>query len=479
MIPQEEVPHMPVEQHKSFAVAVFGRWAIDLATSETNKCPRGRVFARKPIPNECSVMHSQSNSTVEQHSANEAELQKQTTLHLSQALELALLTGCQDRHYAFGLATALVSKGVYVDIIGSDEIDSPELHATPNLRFLNFRNGQSKNATFGQKVWKLLVYYSKLFRYVTRSKPEILHVLWNYKLEFFDRTILMAYYKALGKKVVLTAHNVNQARRDGKDSWLNRSTLKIQYRMCDHIFVHTQNMKNELCATFGVAEQAVTVIRYPVNNAFPDTELMPKAAKRRLGLKDDERAILFFGRIVPYKGIEYLLDAVRLVLDKQSGYRLIIAGEPKKGDEEYVARIRSSLTRMFDEEQILLTAQFIADRDLELYFKAADVLVLPYKEIFQSGILFLSYSFGLPAIATDVGSFREDILEGSTGFLCKPGDPTDMARAVERYFASDLYKNLNVRRQELKDYANANHSWHAAAELTYNAYREISGKTAS
>ena len=274
------------------------------------------------------------------------------------AIGMALLTGCQDRHYAFGLATALASKGVYLDIIGSNEIDSPELHTTPNVRFLNFRRGQSDNATFAQKLSNLVVYYAKLIRYVARPRPKILHILWNYKLEFADRTILMLYYKVLGKKVVLTAHNVNQARRDSKDSWFNRTTLKIQYLLCDHIFVHTQKMKDELCQDFGVAEKAVTVIRYPINNALPDTELTSAEAKRRLGLREDERTILFFGRIVPYKGIEYLLDAFRLLLaDKQANYRLIVAGEPKKGSEEYLHEIQRSVTKDFDQGHVILKMQ--------------------------------------------------------------------------------------------------------------------------
>jgi D-inositol-3-phosphate glycosyltransferase len=121
--------------------------------------------------------------------------------------------------------------------------------------------------------------------------------------------------------------------------------------------------------------------------------------------------------------------------------------------------------------------QFIPDEEMELYLKGGDVLVLPYKEIFQSGVLFLAYSFGLPVVATDVGSFREEIVEGKTGFLCKPGDPADLAKAIETYFASDLYKNFKVRRQEIKDYANAHHSWRAVAELTENAYAKIMGKT--
>jgi len=386
--------------------------------------------------------------------------------------EVALLTGGIDRPYAFGLAMELVSEGVHLDIIGGDEIDSPELHANPNLRFLNFHGSQRQNANFAEKLSKLLVYYAKLIRYAARSKPKVLHILWNNKFEFFDRTILMLYYKVMGKKMALTAHNVNQARRDAKDSWLNRLTLRIQYRLCDHIFVHTNKMKDELCQDFGVSEKAVTVIRHPVNNAFPDTELTATEAKQRLGLRDEEKAILFFGRIRPYKGIEYLLDAFRL-LDKQADYRLIVAGEPKKGSEEYLHEIRERVKTDFDQGRVVLRIQFIPDDEMELYLKGADVLVLPYKEIFQSGVLFLAYSFGLPVVATDVGSFREEIVEGSTGFLSKPGEPADLAKAIQTYFASDLFKNLRVRRPELKDYANANHSWQAVAKLTCGAYTKM------
>ena len=422
----------------------------------------------------------QMSSVSEKSPAKELEIQERAIFNSPLRIEIGLLTGCQDRPYASGLAMALISKGVSLDIIGSDEIDSPELHTTPNVRFLNFRGSQRNDANFPEKLSKLLVYYVRLIRYAARSKPKTLHILWNNKFEFFDRTILMLYYKMLGKKIVLTAHNVNQARRDSKDSWLNRTTLKIQYRLCDHIFVHTQKMKDELCQDFDVPENAVTVIRHPVNDAFPDTELTPIEAKRSLGLRVDEKAILFFGRIRPYKGIEYLLDAFRILsADGRANYRLIVAGEPKKGSEEYLHEIRQSIKKDFNQGQVILRIQFIPDEEMELYLKGADVLVLPYREIFQSGVLFLAYSFGLPVVATDVGSFREEIVEGSTGFLCKPGDPAELAKAIETYFASDLFKNLKVRRQEIKDYANANHSWHAVAELTRNAYVKMLGRNSS
>jgi hypothetical protein len=145
----------------------------------------------------------------------------------------------------------------------------------------------------------LAKYYARLFRYAAVTEAKVIHILWNNKIEQFDRTLLMLYYRLMGKKVALTAHNVNQARRDSNDGLLNRITLKIQYRLCGHIFVHTQKMKSELCGDFGVRPEAVTVIRHPINNAFPDTDLTPAQARQRLGIQSTEKTILFFGRLRP------------------------------------------------------------------------------------------------------------------------------------------------------------------------------------
>jgi D-inositol-3-phosphate glycosyltransferase len=390
-----------------------------------------------------------------------------------------LLTGCQDRPYAYGLAMALISKGVSVDVIGGDEMDSPDLYTTPRLSFLNLGGRQQQKAGLARKASRWLVYYAKLVRYSMSAKPKIFHILWNNKFEYLDRTLLMVYYKLRGKKIALTAHNVNQARRDSNDSILNRLTLRIQYRLADHMFVHTQKMKSELLADFGVRERAVTVIRHPINNAFPDTDLTPPEAKRRLGIKDSEKTILFFGRIRPYKGLEHLLAAFQQLLTSHKNYRLIIASEPKKGSEKYLEEIQQTINRIDNEGRILQKIKFIPDEDIELYFKAADVLVLPYTNIFQSGVLFLGYSFGLPVVATDVGSFKEEIIEGTTGFICGPADPSGLAKTLEVYFASDLYRDLKNRRQEIKDYANVQHSWDAVAELTRNAYVKMLGRNNS
>ena len=102
--------------------------------------------------------------------------------------------------------------------------------------------------------------------------------------ELFDRTVLMLYYKLLGKKMVFTAHNVNAGKRDSNDSWLNRVSLKIQYSLSDHIFVHTDGMKSEMVAEFRIPESKISVIPFGINNTVPNTSLSSAEAKRQLGM---------------------------------------------------------------------------------------------------------------------------------------------------------------------------------------------------
>src|ERR1700727_201456 len=285
-------------------------------------------------------------------------------------IEISLLTGGSDRPYVFGLTTSLMSNGAAIDLIGSDELDFPKFRSKPGLNFLNLRGSNRPDVSFLEKVFRVSTYYAKLIRYAATSKPKIFHILWNNKFDLFDRTLLMLYYRVLRKRVVLTAHNVNAGKRDSKDTRLNRLTLRIQYRLTHHIFVHTDKMKDELIEEFGVQGTRVTVIPFGINNAVPNTSLTAGDAKRRLGLREDEMAILFFGRVTPYKGLEYLIAAFRKVLGTRENYRLVIAGKPDRC-EGYWRAIREEIREDVQKGQVLLKANFIPDDETEVYFKAA------------------------------------------------------------------------------------------------------------
>ena len=243
-------------------------------------------------------------------------------------LEVALLTGGVDRPYALGLAEALLSKDVCLDFIGSDDLNSPALRKCSKFNFLNLRGDQREDVSLATKISRVLSYYARLIRYASISRPTIFHILWNNKFEAFDRTLLMLFYKVLGKKIALTAHNINAGKRNATDTFLNRLTLKLQYRLADHVFVHTQAMKRELLESFDVREEAATVIPFGITAAVPDTDVTRDQARRRLGLADRDKTILFYGHIGPYKGLEFLVSAFQRLAAKDPDYRLIIAGKP-------------------------------------------------------------------------------------------------------------------------------------------------------
>src|ERR1700740_3108064 len=180
------------------------------------------AFQRRNLDSRQPQRTMQTSNVADKPIATDLETRRQALSDSQRRIKVGLLTGCKDRHYAFGLAMALAAKDVNVDVVGSDEIDSPELHVTPNLRFLNFVGDQRSKTSFAKKLSRTLVYYGKLSGYAGHTESEVLHILWNNKFEFFDRTLLMLYYRLCGKKVVFTAHNVNAGERDGQDSFLNR-----------------------------------------------------------------------------------------------------------------------------------------------------------------------------------------------------------------------------------------------------------------
>ncbi|MGA2515974.1 MAG: glycosyltransferase family 4 protein [Thermodesulfobacteriota bacterium] len=385
-------------------------------------------------------------------------------------MKVSLLTGGGDKPYALGLLDALISRGITVDFIGNDEMSNAEIVAQKNVIFLNLRGDQNPAASIIEKISRILIYYWRLLKYATTTDSTLFHILWLNKFLLFDRTLLNVYYKLLGKKLVFTAHNIDEKERDGGNHILNRLSLKILYTLMDHIFVHTTKMKSQLIQEFKIREDKVTVIPFGINNTIPTSNLTKAEARAELQLGDHEKVLLFFGNIAPYKGLEYVIDAIERLRNKDDTFRLIIAGRIKDC-QPYWERLQRIVENHNLSNYIIRKIEYIPDEEVEVLFKSSDVLMLPYKFIYQSGVLFLSYSFGLPVIATDVGSLREEIVEGETGFICKPEDPQDLSEKIDLYFKSELFKNLEKNRKIIMEYANERYSWDKVGEITYGVYK--------
>jgi glycosyltransferase involved in cell wall biosynthesis len=360
-------------------------------------------------------------------------------------------------------------------VLGSNFVDAPILHNNPLVTYRNLRGDQAEHAPLPEKIVRIFRYYRKLLAYAIKARPRVFHILWNNKFEWFDRTILLLFYRMCGRKLVYTAHNVNIGERDGTDSFMNRLTLRMQYRLVDDVFVHTERMSAALQKGFKVPAEKIHVIPFPMNNTVPDTALDTAMARERLGLRPDERVLLAYGAIAPYKGLEYLVEALTSVARDGVPYRLIIAGGVKKGAEEYWRNVQQAVSQAGMDSLVLTRIEYIPDEETEIYFKAADALVLSYTHIFQSGVLFLGYNFGLPVLAADVGAFKESVVESKTGFIFRPKDSMDLARVIRQFFESDIYRDLPARRKEIRAFAAEQYSWSRAASSILEVYSRLLG----
>jgi D-inositol-3-phosphate glycosyltransferase len=374
-------------------------------------------------------------------------------------------------HYQLGLLSGLVQQGLEVDVIGGDFLgDAPVLRANA-VHFLSYQKSFLPGESFPSKLCKVLNYYIRLIAYAFRSDSKLFHIQWPYKFVFLDRVVLPLFYKLLGKKLVFTAHNVDRGVRDGRSTWVNRWSLKALYRSVDHLIVHTARMKSELMIWFNIPTEKISVVPHGINSAVPDTALTRMEARDWLGLGQEERALLFFGNIDAYKGLDLLVDAVTRLRKSGTKLRLLVAGRVKECPD-YWQRIKAQIDTGLG-ASVICHLGFIPDELVERYFKAADVLVMPYRSIFQSGVLFMAFRFGLPVIATDVGAFKEDVIEGKNGFICRPEDIPDLARTIQVYFRSDLFLNLEGYRPSIRAVAEERYSWTKVAAITTQVYSSL------
>jgi D-inositol-3-phosphate glycosyltransferase len=387
-------------------------------------------------------------------------------------MKVALLSAGKDKPYALGIAEALLNKGIRIDFIGNSELQNEPIFSNGLTTYYNLRGDQSPEASILSKIIRVITYYVKLIRYAGSTETKIFHILWLNKFTFFDSTVLNIYYKIRNKRLVYTAHNINIKKRDGGDSFINKIGLKYMYNCVDHIFVHTKLMKDELKNEFEVRKDKITVIPFGLNSTVLDSDLDSCNARELLSLKKNEVVLLFFGNISPYKGLDILIDALRTVVNNKYQVKLVIAGSVKSS-MDYWDSIEKRIAEYGLEKLVIKRIEFIPDHEIEIYFKAADVLVLPYRFIYQSGPLFLAYNFGLPVIATDVGSFKEDIVEGETGYVSQGVGADDLADSIIKFINSALLQSLESKRSEIKKYAQEKHSWSTIADKIIQVYEKI------
>jgi D-inositol-3-phosphate glycosyltransferase len=205
-------------------------------------------------------------------------------------------------------------------------------------------------------------------------------------------------------------------------------------------------------------------VLHPLYAQFDAGRVTRAQARAALGIAPDAEVALFFGYIRAYKGLDVLLDAWPRVRAKRP-VELLIAGEFYEDAAPYRARVAAA----GGAPAVRLMDRYLNDTEVETVFKAADVVVLPYRSATQSGVTHVAYALGLPVITTDVGGLAETVTPGVTGLVVPPENPGALADAVVRYFTDELGTPLRGGVERVKQ----SHSWQALADATLDLIGEL------
>lgn len=289
-------------------------------------------------------------------------------------------------------------------------------------------------------------------------RPDVVDIHWIVPQHGLVLIPLMARLRHT--RTVLTIHNVLPHEPRPLDRVLSRTA----FRLADRLLVHAESLKDSLVGRFGIPPERIRVLPHGICATGP-AAYTPGEARARLGIKES-RVVLFFGFVRPYKGLDHLIQAMKLLAgDRDTA--LLIVGEFFSDPGECQEQLR----RAGIADSTYLFARYVPYEEVPLFFSAADLLVQPYVTFAgQSGVTQTAYLHRVPVVATDVGGLPELVLDGKTGCIVKAGDVAALSRAIQELLADP------ARRRELGEngrrFLETELSWEVIAERLLEIYAE-------
>lgn len=273
---------------------------------------------------------------------------------------------------------------------------------------------------------------------IRQRKPDMVIIQWWHP---YFAPCYWILEKAIGKKIKKTfiCHNVFPHERFPLDKFLTKTVLKHG----DGFIVHSQSDGKDLLTIKKNADFRYNPL--PTYNAFKVCNLTRQQAREQLHISHDAKILLFFGFVREYKGLKYLLQAMADMKDKIADIKLLVVGSFDKDKQSYMNLIKESgisgCVEVIDD--------YIPDRDVEKYFAASDLVVLPYESATQSGIVQIAYGFDLPVIVTNVGGLPDVVEDGKTGYVVETGSGKVLAEAITKYFMQHKQEEFtqNVKKE--------------------------------
>lgn len=268
-------------------------------------------------------------------------------------------------------------------------------------------------------------------------------------------------YWILGKllrrcKVLFVCHNVFPHERFPLDRFLTKLVL----RQGDYFITQSKMDAEDLLGIDKKADYVQAV--HPTYNAFKFEDMTKDEARSRLGISNEENVLLFFGFVREYKGLKHLLRAMPLIKNELTSVKLLVVGDFGEDKQDYMDLIGElkigGVLEIHD--------GYIPDKEVEKYFAASDLVVLPYESATQSGIVQIAYGFEKSVVVTDVGGLPDVVNDGETGYVVEPKKPDALADAIRRFFEEK--KEVDFRKHIKKE--SYKYSWDRMVEHVEELY---------
>lgn len=291
---------------------------------------------------------------------------------------------------------------------------------------------------------------------IKKQKPDLVIIQWWHP---YFAPCYWSLAKALGGlKILFVCHNVFPHERFPLDRMLTRMVLK----QGDYFIVQSGTDAGDLKGIMPDARYEQTV--HPTYNAFKFENLSKEKSRELLKKSMQEKVLLFFGFVREYKGLRYLIEAMPEISRNIADVKLMIVGDfgSEENKEAYVNLIKENEA----EEFIDIYDGYIPDREIEKFFAACDLVVLPYVDATQSGIVQIAYGFEKPVVVTDVGGLPDVVEDGKTGYVVESRNQGELAEAVITYFQEKREEDFerNVRSEAYR------FSWDRMTEIIKRFY---------
>ena len=303
------------------------------------------------------------------------------------------------------------------------------------------------------KFWQLKAFWTNflLLLFLIRNKFDVIHLTWPANV--YEFIIYM-----LKRKIILTVHDPFP--HTGLDTRIVRLRRKVAFRCVPHFIILNKAQREKFLSFYHLPSSAVIDSRLScytyLNMVEQDMTTVP-----------EQKFILFAGKISKYKGVEYLLEAMKKVHDTFPDIKLVVAGGGKYHFDisEYAAL-----------PYIDIRNRFIPDEELVALMNKTQFMVCPYTDATQSGVIMSSFTFGTPVIATRVGGLPEMLGNGKYGMLVKEKDTDALYQGICSLL-SDEEQLADYRKEIAKDYTSDGYlSWKTIAEELRESYLQMASR---